>query len=363
MKVLKRLLQGLTPLNELGFLGFSNGQFRIPGTTYKVDPANSLNANAAQTLAVAAARGFVGKGSDPGSAPRLRRPMEDAIVRTPVGQTPGQNTGGGGGGGGGGYGGGGADPAVAQQQRTNQAIGMRGMVSDRARAVIGIYDALYGDLDAATADKSNQINTRYNQDEGALTGQFNEQFPLIGNAYAGRGTYDSSYRIDKEEGAKGAYGSSVQKLAQGRDDDLSEVGKYAATERANFGAQQANLRSVVDQINQSENPDELTQLQNTLSERINSLQASRAGLQSRSGYLNTLNQRLPEGTRISGIQTSLGNVIKSAVPGPVKKQIAGQIVANSGLSGDSAARLLADINAQIDNEDRVEVQPAQAVAA
>lgn len=361
MKIIKSILGALTPLsgNEDGFLGFSNGRFRVPGTkNYQFDPANTYVVNRGQDIGGRIAKNGLG--------------MVSSTSRS-VGGTPYAPTSGSGGGGWGKSGGGaapqttndqqftpystaGGDGGVAAEaaQRASEAAKFRTQVGSLVKNITGVYDALYGDVDVAASEKSKAIAKRYSDDESSLTGQFNEQFPLIGNAYAGRGTYDSSYRVNKEEGAKGAYGSSLQKLSSGREDDLAEVGRYIAEQRAGFGAQKKGLDNILEDIDLEENPDNLRSLRNKLDARLNDLEASRAGLRSRKSYLSTLNSRVPEGNRIVGIQDSLGNVLRSAVPGSVKKQIGAQLIQNSGLSGTAAARQLAEFNSQVDEEDLIQ---------
>lgn len=359
MRIITKLLGALTPLDENGFLGFSNGRFRVPGTNYQFDPANTYVVNRGQDIGGRIAKNGLGMISN----------TSRSVGGTPYAPTSGS--------GGGGWGnpnasgpapqtsndqqftpysaaGGGDTVAAEAAQRASEAAKFRSQVGSLVKNITGVYDALYGDVDVAASEKSKAIAKRYSDDESSLTGQFNEQFPLIGNAYAGRGTYDSSYRVNKEEGAKGAYGSSLKKLSSGREDDLAEVGRYIAEQRANFGAQKKGLDNILEDIDLEENPDNLRSLRNKLDARLNGLEASRAGLRSRKNYLSTLNERVPEGNRIIGIRNSLTNVLQSAVPGAVKKQIGAQLIQNSGLSGTAAAQQLAEFNSQVDEEDQLQ---------
>lgn len=348
MRVLKHFVDRLTPLNEDGFLGFSSGRLRIPGTSYYFDPANTGYTNAAQSVGKTLARASA-------PAPAAPAPLGFPTWGTgTAGESTGQT------GGYGGYGAGGDTTALKAAEDAQRAAALRPQIGSLIDQAKGVYQMLYGDVDVAAADKSSQIGKRYNQDEGALTSQFNDQFPLIGAGYAGRGTFDSSYRINKEKGATDAYTGSVEKLAQGRDDDLSEVGRYVAEQRAKFGAEEGGLEAIRRQIAESQNPDELTKVRNEIDTKVRELSASRAGLNSRAGYLGTLNSRVPEGQRIIGLQQSLGQVIASSVPAPIKRQVGTALLQQSGLSGQALVSALADFNAQID-EDEKQQQPTAVV--
>lgn len=237
--------------------------------------------------------------------------------------------------------------AQAQAARVAQANAIKGSITGLIGNIKGVYDALYGDVNAVAADKTGQIDKQYGQDVKSLTDQFNNQFPLIGQGYGARGTYDSSYRINAEKSAQDQFGNSTATLAQGRDSDLAGVGQFLATQQADFKNQKSGLDAVLAQIQASENPDELTQLQNTLAERQRTLEASRANLGTRDSYLAQLNSAVPASARVGGLKDSLTNVLNSAVPAPIKLAIAGQLVNQSGLNGADTKKLLEDFTSQV----------------
>lgn len=248
---------------------------------------------------------------------------------------------------------GGSDPAATQAAALKaQADAIKGSITGLINNIKGVYDALYGDVTNVAADKTNQVTNQYGQDVKSLTDQFNTEFPKIGQGYGARGTYDSSYRINAEKGAQDQFGNANTTLAQGRDQDLAKVGQYLAEQQAQFGAQKGGLDAINAQIAASENPDELTSLQNTLTSRLADLSASRASNQTQASYLQTLNSQVPVGNRIAGLQTSLTNVLNSAVPAPIKLAIAGQLVSQSGLSGTDTDKLLQDFQQQVGISDK-----------
>lgn len=259
--------------------------------------------------------------------------------------------------GGGGYAGGYAapyvDPAVAERQRrVAQANALKGGITGIINNIKGVYDAIYGDVEGVGREKAGQVEQRFGQETKSLTDQFASQFPSIGNSYASRGTYDSSYRINAEDAAKQGFNNQLTGIGQEKQDALADVGRYVAGQQADVGAQKGGLDAIVSQIQASENPDELQALQNTLDERKRTLEASRAGLRSRDSYLGEVNRIAPTGDRMAQLTSSLTNVINSQVPTPLKRAIGRQLISNSGLSPEQAAQATATLDAQLQAEEQ-----------
>lgn len=262
-------------------------------------------------------------------------------------------------GGGGGY----AAPYVSPEdqlaaQRKAQANAMKSGLTGIIGNIKNVYDALYGDVNVAAADKNRQVLDVYGQDVNALTDQFASEFPAIGNAFSARNTYDSSYRMDKEEGARTGFKNTLTTRGQARDQDLANVGQFVATKQAEIGAQKGLQDQTLAQIMASENPDELTSLQSQLAARLADLQASRAGLRSQASYLDTLNSAVPAGSRLAELRGSLSNVIKSQVPTGLKQTIATNLIQNAGLTPSEVQAALGEFNAQLGDEENRQIVPA-----
>lgn len=238
--------------------------------------------------------------------------------------------------------------AAAQAARVAQANALKGSITGLIGNIKGVYDAIYGDVNNVAADRTGQVDKAHSQDVQSLTGQFNNAFPAIGQGYAARGTYDSSYRGDAEKVATDEFGNAIGQLDSGYKADLAGIGQFVSKEQANVNSQKGGLDAISQQIADSQNPDELTTLRNTLDERLRSLTASRADLGTQGSYLQRLNSAVPVQNRLAPLQQTLTNVVSSAVPAPIKKAIAAQIVQQSGISGDETKKLLDQINSQID---------------
>jgi hypothetical protein len=244
--------------------------------------------------------------------------------------------------------------AQLKAERLAKANAMKSGLTNIVKSITGVYDALYGDIGVAAADKNKQVLGVYNQDVGALTDQFAGEFPAIGNAYSARNVYDSSYRIDKENLAKTGFQNTLNTRGQARDQDLAQVGQFVATQRADINAQKGLQNTLLKQISESDNPDELTQIQNQLTAKLAELRASRSGLKSQASYLDTLNKTVPAGSRLAGLRTSLTNVVKSQVPTALKRSIAENLINNAGLSPEEARAALGEFNLVLDDEENLQ---------
>ncbi len=239
-----------------------------------------------------------------------------------------------------------------RQRRIAQANSLKTGITGIISNIKGVYDAIYGDVEGVGREKAGQVEQRFGQETKGLTDQFSSQFPAIGNAFASRGTYDSSYRINSEEAAKAGFNNQLQGIGLEKQNALADVGRYVAGQQADVNAQKGGLDAILAQIQASENPDELQALQNTLDERKRTLEASRAGLRSRDSYLGEVNRIAPTGDRMASLTSSLTNVINSQVPTPLKRAIGRQLIANSGLSAEQAAQATATLDAQLAPEER-----------
>lgn len=239
---------------------------------------------------------------------------------------------------------------AAEQTRQSNLLKARNSITGLVNNIRGVYDALYGDIGAAVADKTGQVENKYGTEEQALTNQFNEQFPAIGRAFSGRNTYDSSYRINAEEGAKKGFQDTLNQQNIAKQGELAGVGQYMQEAHAGVEGGKGTLDLVIQQINQSDNEQELQSVMNELQTKMSALQQQRAGAQPQNFYLQKLNQAVPTTSRLPQLQASLANVVGSSVPGPVKQSIVSQLINNSALSPQEKEQILAQYMGQINAE-------------
>jgi len=256
---------------------------------------------------------------------------------------------GGGTGGGGGY----VDPAIAEEAAKQARLaGARSAVTNLVGSITGVYDALYGDVGTVAREKTGQLEQKYGREIENYTGEFNDQFPVIGQSYSARGAYDSSYRQDKEATAQRGFQRGLGDINANKQEDLSKVGQYIATTQADINAQKGGVQSILDQIGAIDDENAITNLRNELDTKLRTLQASRAGNKSQGQYMSTLNQTVPGASRIGSIKANLDNVLKSAIPTALKRSVVTQLVNGAGLPSEDAQKLLGELNIQLSQEEQ-----------
>ena len=261
--------------------------------------------------------------------------------------------GGGGGGGGGGYYDAAAAAAAAEEAAKQARIQQsRDAITGLVGSITGVYDALYGDINNVAKDKTAQLETKYGREIGNLTDEFNSQFPLIGQNYAGRGAYDSGYRIEAEDRATGGYKRSLGDINYNKKQDLSKLGQEIAVTQADINANKGGVQAILAQIGAINDENALTNLRNELDTKLRTVQASRAGNMSQSAYMQRLNQTVPGAARAGEIRANLQNVLKSAIPTALKRSVATQLVNGAGVDPEIAAALMGEINLQLSQEEK-----------
>lgn len=230
----------------------------------------------------------------------------------------------------------------------------RGQIRSIIDQIRGVYNDLYGDLEVVGADRSRAVNERFNKENTALVDEFNAEFPKIGNAFAARNASDSSYRIDRENQAIDDFGNLQSDVARARDEGLQEVGGFIASEQATINADRTNLDNIVKAISESTNEAELLAIQQQLADKVNTLRASRAGLQSRDALQSRANATLDLTDRTTGLRQTLNNIISGAAPTVLKMRVAQQVLSNSGLAPNDQQALLDEFNRQLNGAGEVE---------
>jgi hypothetical protein len=252
-----------------------------------------------------------------------------------------------------GDGGGYVDPAIsAEAERQAKLAEGRAAVTNLVGSITGVYDALYGDIGTVAREKTGQLESKYGREIENYTGEFNDQFPVIGQSYAARGAYDSSYRQDKEGIATRGFQRGLGDIQANKREDLAKVGQYISQTQADINAQKGGTQAILDQLAAIEDENTLTNLRNELDTKLRTLQASRAGNQSQAAYMNTLNTTVPGASRMGSIKANLDNVLKSAIPTALKRSVVTQLVNNAGLASEDAQKLLGELNLQLSQEEK-----------
>ena len=317
------MLQGAAPSD----FGSTNNSRRFTGAA----PANLPNANSLQVTANPMnVSGFSGTGS----TDVLGANTTKLTPTTPTGPTAEQ---------------------IAAAEKTAKINQARTSITGLVNSIRGVYDALYGDVGAVAQDKASQVEQKYGVENQALTNQFNEQFPAIGRAFSSRGTYNSSYRSDAENAAQKSFQDALAQQNIAKQGELGGIGQFVAESQASIQGGRGALDLVLQQINQSDNEQELQSVMNELQSRMASLQQQRAGTQPQNYYLGKLNEAVPSASRLPQLQASLANVVASSVPGTVKQSIVTQLINNAQLSPQEKEQIMAQYMGQINAEEQQKV--------
>ena len=228
-------------------------------------------------------------------------------------------------------------------QRTNLQKSIQKLVGD----AMGVYDSLYGNLNTAAASQRQALESRYARETGSLGEQFTQEIPRIGQAYAARGAYDSSFRGRAEQSAKEGFEKQLQGLGAQKTAEMGKIGSEIATREAEFRGGQDILNQYLAQLPNVTDVNELTNIQNEIQRRINDLRVAGAGLQSQEAFVNRFQQLTPSTDRMAQLQSTLSRIIAGEAPGALKQSVGAQIIASSGLTEEEKAQALTQFNAQV----------------
>ena len=236
---------------------------------------------------------------------------------------------------------------AAQQQAAQeeaQRVAVRGTIGSLIDQAIGVYDTLYGNVRNAAKEQRGLLDTRYSKETGSLTDQFNAELPKIGQAYAGRGTYDSSYSQDSEAAAGRGFQNQLDVLSTGYEADKAKIGQELMAQEANIGTGKTLLDLTKSKLGEVTDINELRNTQNEIQRKIAELQGQAQSTGSQSGYAAKFSELAPAADRMGTLQSQLTNIIEGAAPIALKRAVAQQIVGSSGLPEEQQAQLSAQIN-------------------
>jgi hypothetical protein len=240
------------------------------------------------------------------------------------------------------------DPAAAaraaeEAQKTN----IRGSISSLIDQALGVYDTLYGNVRGAAGEQAKSLEGRYARETGSLTDQFNVELPKIGRAYAGRGAYDSSYRIEGEQEAGRGFQNQLAELGEGLTTDKAKIAADLATQEGQLSTGKSLLDLTRSRLGEVTDVNELSQLQSEIQAKIAELQGSVAGTQSQSALVSKFGELAPASDRMPQLTATLTSIVNGQAPGALKRAVAAQIIGSSGLPKEEQDKLTAQITQQI----------------
>ena len=238
-----------------------------------------------------------------------------------------------------------AQQAAAQARAEEAQRGqLRGDIGTNIRNAQNAYSQLYGDVTGAATSQRQALDQRYGKETQALGEQFNQELPGIGRAYAARGAFDSSYRMDAEEAAQKQFQRQLEDIGSQRQADAAKIGQYVAEQQAKIQAEQGILGTIGGRLGQTTDLNELMQLRNQLERQIADTQSQRAGAMSQEQLMQRFGQLAPANDRLSVLQGTLSQIMQSAAPQGLKVATAQQLIGSAGLSPEDQNRLQQQIN-------------------
>lgn len=236
-------------------------------------------------------------------------------------------------GGGGSTGGGGAAlPAYDPNTDPTRVQSARGEVQSRIDAANAVIGALFGQVDSLAANKATELNANYDQQGQALEKSYTTQTGQLQNIYSARNTANSSYYDNAQGEAAESFRSGQNQLATGRQNNLAEIGRFAATTKAGFEGSRPRVN-----LNDITTVEDALNLRNNLDQLIGNLSSQQAGLQTNSQYAQQVKGIAPvQQTGSNQLAAQLQKLTQSSAPNFAKAEIAKGYIKAAQLGGPEA---------------------------
>lgn len=237
---------------------------------------------------------------------------------------------------------------IAAQQAMQQRSSLQSNIKNLVGQALGVYDTLYGNLGTAAASQKAQLEKQFGLQEQGMQQEFAQEMPRIGTAYAGRGAYDSSWRVNAENAARDQMLKQLQGLGLERGAQMSALGKSVAEQEAQFKVGQDALNRALAEMATITDVDKLTALQTDIQKRISELEASKAGLQSQEALTQKFQSIGGPTDRAGQVKATIDNILGGAAAPGLKQSVAAGFIQSSGLPQEEQDRLITYLNNAID---------------
>lgn len=232
-----------------------------------------------------------------------------------------------------------AAQARAQQAREEAARvariqSLRGGVLGKHQAALDAYNALFGDIDNLARERSGEIERKAGDDINELTSQYTGSIPGIENSYAAVGAANSTDTSDAKDKAKSGFDKSVKTVGENKQADLAKVGSYVSEQKAKWNADRDSINRLMGRVNETEDEGDLRSSRNEVEDKIGSLGAERATLNTDSGARGQLSQLTGDNGRFDAIKGSLDNIMQSSMAGGVKQAAVQAVMDSSDLNDE-----------------------------
>lgn len=232
-----------------------------------------------------------------------------------------------------------AAAAAKAAEDAARAGALRTEVTNLVNSIKNIYNQRYGQVDAAAGEQVGKLNDRFATESGDLTGQITNESNALGAAHAASGTFDSSYRGNNVDTVTKAGQNQIRDLGTGLQDDIAKIASWISQQKTGFDSAKGGLDTVLSHLAETTDPDELTQVRNTLDSRIAELQSTSADNNTAAQNATALATIAPTNARAVKLQTTLSQIIAGNADSTQKTAIAQSLIANSGLTADEQQKL------------------------
>jgi len=237
------------------------------------------------------------------------------------------------------------DPAAAQAAaaaaaQAAQVAQLKGQIGDLVNTVKGIYDGRYGQVDSSAAEQAGKLNDRFGKESASLTSQIGDQNQQAGAAYAGNGTYDSSYRGNSQDTITKAGNQQIDTLGQDLHDNLATVAQWVNSQKAGFDAGKGSADTIVQRLASETDPNSLISLRNQIDNQIATLQGQSADNNTSAQNRSALETIAPSTARATQLKTTLSSILGGNADATTKAAIGSQLIASADLTPTDQSKLL-----------------------
>lgn len=233
--------------------------------------------------------------------------------------------------------------AAEERKKTGLREGIRGLIGQAG----DIYRNIYGGLTRQAEAQKGQLEQTYGKGVQTLGETYTAELPKIAQAYAARGAYDSTWRAGAEQEAQRGYEKQLGEMGTAQQEALRKLGQTFAESRAQFGAGETGLQTILGRLGDVTDLNELTALRNQIENQITSLRQAEA-TQLTPEQQSAVAAQLPAANdRFAQAQTTIRTIIAGQAPAMLKRSIANQIIVNSPLTDEEKRTLQAQVNTEI----------------
>lgn len=213
---------------------------------------------------------------------------------------------------------------------------LRSQIQGKFNALNDVFSSLYGDIDNVVKDRVNQLNQNYDTQIGDVNKAYSKGAEQQANMYGARGLGSSSYATNAQQDLTDTYNQQLNDLNSGRQNNLSQLGQYAASTKAGFDTSKNAFGDAMSHLGDYSG-DALSSLLGQINSALTSAQQQRAGLGTNQQFIEGLNKITPvQQSFTNQLASKLQNLITSSAPVYAKKQIAQGLIRQANLNDQNA---------------------------